>query len=51
MDTDDHECKCGQTYCGECGTEKKSDLEETEELCDECGVPMSIHEETKGMDN
>ena len=22
-----------------------------EETCDECGVPMSIHEETKGMDN
>ena len=21
MDTDDHDCKCGQTYCGECDAE------------------------------
>ena len=21
MDTEDHECKCGQTYCGECDAE------------------------------
>jgi hypothetical protein len=21
MDTDDHDCNCGQTYCGECDAE------------------------------
>ena len=21
MDTEDHDCKCGQTYCGECDAE------------------------------